>query len=214
MSVEERTRVAYHEGGHAILGLLLPGADPVNRVTIVPHGMALGVTYQRPEDDRHSYSEQYLHARIVGAMGGRAAEEVVFEAHTTGAENDMQQATDLARQMVTRWGMSERLGPVTLAPREGASGGNLEGFGLGGGKPYGAATADAIDAEVQRLLEEAASEATRLLQTHRRELDGLAAALLEHETLDEPAIRRATGLLIIPRVASVPLRPAVTSNAR
>src|SRR5215211_5267438 len=107
MSVEERTRVAYHEGGHAILGLLLPGADPVNRVTIVPHGMALGVTYQRPEDDRHSYSEQYLHARIIGAMGGRAAEEVVFEMYTTGAENDMQQATELARQMVTRWGMSE-----------------------------------------------------------------------------------------------------------
>src|SRR6266700_6080772 len=146
MSVEERTRVAYHEGGHAILGLLLPGADPVNRVTIVPHGMALGVTYQRPEDDRHSYTEQYLHSRIVGAMGGRAAEEVVFEAHTTGAENDMQQATDLARQMVTRWGMSERLGPVTLAPREATSGSNLESFGFGNGKPYGSATADAIDA--------------------------------------------------------------------
>jgi cell division protease FtsH len=212
MSVEERTRVAYHEGGHAILGLLLPGADPVNRVTIVPHGMALGVTYQRPEDDRHSYSEQYLHGRIVGAMGGRAAEEVVFETHTTGAENDMQQATDLARQMVTRWGMSERLGPVTLAPREGTSGGSLEGFGFGGSKPYGSATADAIDAEVQRLLEEAASEAKRLLQTHRRELDGLAAALLEHETLDEPAIRRATGLLVIPRLAPVPLRTAVASS--
>ena len=89
MSIEERTRVAYHEGGHAILGLLMPGADPVNRVTIVPHGMALGVTYQRPEDDRHSYSEQYLHARIVGAMGGRSAEEVVFDAHTTGSENNI-----------------------------------------------------------------------------------------------------------------------------
>jgi cell division protease FtsH len=147
MSVEERTRVAYHEGGHAILGLLVPGADPVNRVTIVPHGMALGVTYQRPEDDRHSYSEQYLHARIVGAMGGRAAEEVVFGTHTTGAENDMQQATELARQMVTRWGMSERLGPVTLAPRDGTSGGGPDGFGFGG-KPYGSATADAVDAEV------------------------------------------------------------------
>jgi len=214
MSVEERTRVAYHEGGHAILGLLLPGADPVNRVTIVPHGMALGVTYQRPEDDRHSYSEQYLHARIVGAMGGRAAEEVVFETRTTGAENDMQQATDLARQMVTRWGMSERLGPVTLAPREATSGGNLESFGFGNGKPYGSATADAIDAEVQRLLEDAASEATRLLQTHRRELDGLAAALLEHETLDEPAIRRATGLLVIPRVAPVPLHTVVPTAKR
>ena len=199
--------MAYHEGGHAILGLLLPGADPVNRVTIVPHGMALGVTYQRPEDDRHSYSEQYLHARIVGAMGGRAAEEVVFDTHTTGAENDMQQATDLARQMVTRWGMSARLGPVTpRATRRQPSEASLEGFGAGAGKPYGSATADAIDAEVQRLLEEAASEATRLLQAHRRELDGLAAALLEHETLDEPAIRRATGLMVIPRVTPVPLR--------
>jgi cell division protease FtsH len=209
MSVEERTRVAYHEGGHAILGLLLPGADPVNRVTIVPHGMALGVTYQRPEDDRHSYSEQYLHARIVGAMGGRSAEEMVFDAHTTGAENDMQQATDIARQMVTRWGMSPRLGPVTLAPREGTSAGSLESFGLGGAKPYGTATADAIDAEVQRLLEEAASEASSMLRAHRRELDALAAALLEHETLDEPAIRRATGLLVIPRVALVPPRADV-----
>jgi cell division protease FtsH len=211
MTVEERTRVAYHEGGHAILGLLMPGADTVNRVTIVPHGMALGVTYQRPEDDRHSYSEQYLHARIVGAMGGRSAEEVVFETHTTGAENDMQQATDLARQMVTRWGMSARLGPVTLAPRDGAGTGSLESFAFGGAKPYGAATADAIDAEVQRLLEEAASEASRILRAHRRELDALAAALLEHETLDEPGIRRATGLLVIPRVPPAALRPAVAS---
>ncbi len=209
LSTDERTRVAYHEGGHAILGLLLPGADPVNRVTIVPHGMALGVTYQRPEDDRHSYSEQYLHARIVGAMGGRSAEEIVFDARTTGAENDMQQATDLARQMVTRWGMSERLGPVSLAPRDGVSGGGLDGLGAGQGRPYGAAMADAIDLEVQRLLEDAASEATRLLETHRRELDQLAAALLEHETLDEAAIRRATGLMASSGVTvAVPLLTA------
>jgi cell division protease FtsH len=180
----------------------------------MPRGQALGVTYQRPEDDRHNYSEEYLRARITGAMGGRAAEEVVYGGRTTGAENDMQQATDLARQMVTRWGMSERLGPVTLAPPEGSSGGGLEGFGLGG-KPYGAAMADAIEAEVERLLKEAAVEAQHLLETHRRELDGLAAALLEHETLDEPAIRRATGLLVIPRVAPLP-RPAAlaASSAR
>jgi cell division protease FtsH len=136
---------------------------------------------------------------------------VVFEMYTTGAENDMQQATELARQMVTRWGMSERLGPVTLAPREGIAGSGLEGFGMAG-KPYGAAMADAIDAEVQRLLKEAADEARRLLEAHRHELDGLAAALLEHETLDEPAIRRATGLLAIPRVAPLPLRPAVANT--
>ena len=125
----------------------------------------------------------------------------------------MQQATDLARQMVTRWGMSERLGPVTLAPREGTPGASLESFGFGSGKPYGSATADAIDDEVQRLLEEAAGEASRLLLAHRRELDALAAALLEHETLDEPSIRRATGLLVIPRVMPLPLRPSVGTSA-
>jgi cell division protease FtsH len=205
MSLEERTRVAYHEGGHALLGLLLPGADPVNRVTIVPHGMALGVTYQRPEDDRHSYSEEYLHARIVGAMGGRLAEEVVFGTRTTGAENDMQQATGLARQMVTRWGMSERLGPVSLAPPDGSYPSAMDGFGFGAGKPYSETTAEAIDAEVRRLLEEAAAEAGRLLTVHRGELDALATALLAQETLDELAIRRATGLLARPRVEPVPV---------
>src|SRR5579859_4814464 len=148
MSVEERTRVAYHEGGHALLGLLVPGADPVNRVTIMPHGMALGVTYQRPENDRHSYSEQYLRARMVGAMGGRVAEDMVFAMRTTGAENDMQQATDLARQMVTRWGMSARLGPVTLAPREDPFLARDPFAGMGGSKPYSEATAEVIDAEV------------------------------------------------------------------
>ena len=118
MSPEERERVAYHEGGHAILGLVVPGADPVNRVTIVPRGQALGVTYQRPEDDRYNYPEAYLRARIVGALGGRAAEETVYGTRTTGAENDIEQATNLARAMVTRWGMSEKLGTVQLAPRE------------------------------------------------------------------------------------------------
>jgi cell division protease FtsH len=213
MSLEERTRVAYHEGGHTILGLLLPGADPVNRVTIVPHGMALGVTYQRPEDDRHSYTEQYLRARVTGAMGGRAAEEIVFGMQTTGAENDMQQATDIARQMVTRWGMSALMGPVTLAPRDGGSTGVADGFGFGQGKPYSEATAEGIDAEVRRLIEEAAAEATRLLELHRSELDALAAALLEQETLDEPGIRRATGLLPIPRFEQVPLRTAAFTAA-
>src|SRR5438552_11037329 len=112
MSPAERERVAYHEGGHTILGLLVPGADPVNRVTIMRRGQALGVTYQRPEDDRHNYSEEYLRARITGAMGGRGAEEVVYGGRTTGAENDNQHGTRLARQLVTRTGMSEKLGPV------------------------------------------------------------------------------------------------------
>src|SRR5690606_30001056 len=109
-------RIAYHEAGHAILGLIVPGADPVHRVTIVPRGMALGVTYQRPAEDRYHYSEDYLRARIIGMLGGRAAEEVVYGTKTTGAENDIAQATELARNMVARWGMSDKLGMVQLAP--------------------------------------------------------------------------------------------------
>src|SRR5204863_6292020 len=117
LSHADKERIAYHEGGHAILGLVVPGADPVNRVTIVPRGQALGVTYQRPDSDRYNYPEAYLRARIVGMLGGRAAEELVYGTRTTGAESDIEQATSLARNMVTRWGMSEKLGLVQLAPR-------------------------------------------------------------------------------------------------
>jgi cell division protease FtsH len=193
MSPAERERVAYHEGGHTILGLLVPGADPVNRVTIMPRGQALGVTYQRPEDDRHNYSEEYLRARITGAMGGRAAEEVVYGGRTTGAENDIQQATDLARQMVTRWGMSEKLGPVTLSPREDPylRGDSFPGLG---GKPYSEATAKTVDDEVERILQECYTDGVRLLTEHRDALDRLARALLEHETLDEQEILRVSQL--------------------
>ena len=107
--------MAYHEGRQTILALILPGSDPVNRVTIQRHGQAHGVTYQQPEDDGHNYDEAYLRRRIVSALGGRAAEEIVYQTRATGAERDMQQATSIARQMVTRWGMSDKLGPVTLA---------------------------------------------------------------------------------------------------
>ena len=129
LSHEDRERIAYHEGGHAILGLVVPGADPVHRVTIVPRGQALGVTYQRPDSDRYNYPESYLRARIVGMLGGRAAEEIVYGTKTTGAESDIEQATGLARRMVTRWGMSERLGMVQLAPRENPYLGGPEGYG-------------------------------------------------------------------------------------
>ena len=204
MSPAERERVAYHEGGHTILGLLVPGADPVHRVTIMPRGQALGVTYQRPEDDRHNYSEEYLRARITGAMGGRAAEEVVYGGRTTGAENDMQQATDLARQMVTRWGMSEKLGPVTLAPREDPFLGRNPYAGFGESKPYSEATAQVVDGEVERILQECYGEGVRLLHEHRDSLDRLAHALLEHETLDEAEIIRVTGIRPAPRGAEAP----------
>src|SRR5882672_12810482 len=118
LSDDDRKRIAYHESGHAILGLVVPGADPVHRVTIVPRGQALGVTYQRPQTDRYNYPEGYLRARIIGMLGGRAAEEIVYGTKTTGAESDIEQATALARRMVMRWGMSERIGLVQLAPRE------------------------------------------------------------------------------------------------
>jgi cell division protease FtsH len=205
MSPAERERVAYHEGGHTILGLLVPYADPVNRVTIMPRGQALGVTYQRPEDDRHNYSEEYLRARITGAMGGRAAEEVVYGGRTTGAENDMQQATDLARQMVTRWGMSEKLGPVTLAPRDDGFLARDPWAGFGGSKPYSEATAELIDAEVERILNECYANGVRLIEDNREALDRLARALLERETLDEQEIIKVSGIQPAPRSQDMPL---------
>jgi cell division protease FtsH len=209
MSPEDRERIAYHEGGHAILGLVVPGADPVNRVTIVPRGQALGVTYQRPEDDRYNYPEAYLRARIVGALGGRAAEEMVYGTKTTGAENDIEQATDLARRMVTRWGMSEKLGTVQLAPRENAF--------LGGSypseKPFSEETARTVDSEVLRIIGECHDEALRLLTKHRGELDALAQALLERESLDEEEILEVTGLPPAPPLENSKV-PVSSSSSR
>jgi cell division protease FtsH len=192
LSPQDRERIAYHEGGHAILGLVVPGADPVHRVTIVPRGQALGVTYQRPDSDRYNYPEAYLRARIVGIVGGRAAEEIVYGTRTTGAESDIEQATQLARQMVTRWGMSERLGMVQLAPRENLYLGGAAGFGAT--KPFSEETARTIDAEVLRIIDESHAEARRLLTQNRHALDALAQALLTRETLDEQEIHRVTGL--------------------
>jgi len=202
LSRADRERIAYHEGGHAILGLVVPGADPVNRVTIVPRGQALGVTYQRPASDRYNYPEAYLRARIVGMLGGRAAEEVVYGTKTTGAESDIEQATGLAQRMVTRWGMSERLGLVQLAPRESPY---LTGpMGYGGAKPFSEATAAAIDAEVRAILHEGHEEAMRLLTEHRKQLDALADALLSRETLNEQDILAVTGLSRAPALPDGP----------
>jgi cell division protease FtsH len=209
LSQHDRERVAYHEGGHAILGLVMPGADPVQRVSIVPRGQALGVTYQRPDSDRYNYPEEYLRARIVGIMGGRAAEEVVFGTRTTGAQNDIEQATQLARNMVTRWGMSPRLGMVQLAPRENAFMGGGEMFG--GSKPYSEETASLIDAEVLRIIRESYEAAVRLLQQHRNALDALAQGLLVRETLDEQEILRITKLPPAPPLETAML-PAGTET--
>jgi cell division protease FtsH len=190
LSPEDRERIAYHESGHAILGLVVPGADPVHRVTIVPRGQALGVTYQRPQTDRYNYPEAYLRARIVGMLGGRAAEEIVYGTKTTGAANDIEQATQLARSMVTRWGMSDAVGLVALAPRENPYLGGM----YASEKPYSEETARRVDAEVQRIIDESHEQAKRLLQEHRKQLDALVEALLARETLDEREILEVTGL--------------------
>ena len=193
LSRADKERIAYHEGGHAILGLVVPGADPVNRVTIVPRGQALGVTYQRPDSDRYNYPEAYLRARIVGMLGGRAAEEIVYGTKTTGAENDIEQATGLARGMVTRWGMSERLGLVQLAPRDNPYLSNAAG-GYAGARPFSEDTAKAVDAEILKIINESHEQAKRLLSEYRKQLDALAQALVARETLNEQEILQVTGL--------------------
>ena len=186
----DRKRTAYHEAGHALLALLVPGGDPVHRVSIVPRGMALGATYQLPVDDRTSYAEDYLRARITSTLGGRAAEKLVYGVVTTGAENDLQQVTEIARHMVLRWGMSEKLGPISfVVPQD-------EGLPPAfQHQPYSEATAELIDVEVRRIVEECHREADRLLAAHRPKLDALAQALLKAESLNEKEIREATGVL-------------------
>jgi cell division protease FtsH len=185
MSTEDRRRTAYHEGGHAIVGMLTPGADPVRKISIIPRGMALGVTFSAPDADRFNYSLEELEAKIKVALGGRAAEEIVYGDITTGAESDIQQLTQIARYMVARWGMSEAIGPVAV--------------GVDGGPPWAGPsvsprTQELIDSEIRRIAEEAHQEVLVLLREHRSKLDGLADALLAHETLDEDDAYAAAGI--------------------
>jgi cell division protease FtsH len=194
ISPEDRRRTAYHEGGHAVVGMLTPGADPVRKVSIIPRGLALGVTLSTPEDDRFNYSEQELRAKIRVSLGGRVAEELVFGEPTTGAESDIQQVTRLARGMVERWGMSEKVGFLTVAPQDGQS------MLLPGADPVSEATQELVDAEVRRIVDEEQDATERLLADNRERLDSLAEALLERETLDEADAYAAAG---IDRVAAV-----------
>jgi cell division protease FtsH len=187
LTPSDRERIAYHESGHALLGLVVPGADPVRKVTIIPHGGALGVTIQRPIDDRFNYGEDYLRARIVGALGGRAAEQVVYGVVSTGAANDLQQVTAIAHEMVVTWGMSPKIGPVAF--REDGSGN-----ALGLTRPYSEATAREVDMEVKRIADECFAEAIRLLIEHRDQLDALTLALLKDDSLGEEQILSVTGL--------------------
>ncbi|MBD0744454.1 ATP-dependent zinc metalloprotease FtsH [Streptomyces sp. CBMA152] len=189
MPQEERRRTAYHESGHALLGMLQPGADPVRKITIVPRGRALGVTLSTPDADKYAYTEDYLRGRIIGALGGMAAEHVVFDVITTGAENDLEQVTNLARGMVARWGMSKKIGPLTALPSDAQ-----QAYGLSAAPQ----TLDNIDGEMRRIVDECYAEACRLLRDNRARLDALAEALLQNETLEEEAAYRAAG---IPRLA-------------
>jgi cell division protease FtsH len=180
----QRRRTAYHEAGHALIGMLQPGADPVRKVSIIPRGRALGVTLSTPESDRYGYDANYLRGRIVGALGGMAAEQEVFDIVTTGAESDLEMVTRIARSMVGRWGMSERIGTLSVLPAEGDP--RLAGISEG--------LLDAVDEEVRRITDECYGEARRLIRENRSRLDAIVAQLLVHESLDEPEIYAAAGI--------------------
>jgi cell division protease FtsH len=187
---DQRRRTAYHEAGHALLGMLQPGADPVRKVSIIPRGRALGVTLSTPESDRYGYDANYLRGRIIGALGGMASEQEVFDIVTTGSESDLETVTRIARSMVGRWGMSERIGTLSVLPAEGDP--RMAGISDG--------LLDAVDEEVRRITDECYAEARRLLRENRAKLDAIVTQLLAHESLDEPEIYAAAGIA----------RPAVT----
>ena len=190
LTADERRVTAYHEAGHALVALFTPEADPVRKVSIVPRGQTLGVTHIAPADERHSYSRRYLLALIATALGGRVAEQQVFGDITTGAENDLQQATKIAREMVTRWGMSEQIGAIFLAgEREVFLGRDVS---LGQEKEHSERLASQVDEEIQRIIGERYVAVQNLLQQHRDQLEQLAQALVEREVVEQEELLRIT----------------------
>jgi cell division protease FtsH len=204
LSPADRERTAYHESGHALVGMLTAGADPVRKVSIIPRGMALGVTLSTPDSDRVSYTLEELQAKIKVALGGRGAEEVVYGAITTGAESDIQQLTQIARQMIGRWGMSPTIGPIAVLPDEG------QGMLLPGASETSQETQRLVDEEVHTLVEGAHREVTQLLEEHRGQLEHLAQALLKAETLDAPNAYAAAGVPMGEQEPA-PVAPAVAA---
>jgi cell division protease FtsH len=198
MSEEDRRRTAYHEAGHALVGMLTPHADPVRKVSIIPRGRSLGVTFSAPDDDRLNYDEETLVARIHVALAGRAAEELVFGNHTTGAESDLEQVTAIARQMVGRWGMSDAIGPLVAFPA------GEEAF-VPGAQIASPDTQRLVDEEARRIAIAAENDVTDVLAEHRDKLDALALALLEHETLDQRDAYEAAGVALGARRGPSPL---------
>ena len=195
----DKRQTAYHEAGHALIGMLTPGADPVRKISIVPRGRALGVTVQSSDSDRYGFTADYLLGRIVGTLGGRAAEELVYGQYTSGAENDLEIVTAIARQMVGRWGMSEAIGPISVLPPPGQEGSAQMALGLLAGE-----TRERFDAEIRRIIDEGYQRALELLRENRARLDALVAALLEQETLDEVDAYHIAGVDRSAHVAAEP----------
>jgi cell division protease FtsH len=187
ISEEEKKLTAYHESGHALIGKLVPGSDPVHKMTIIPRGLALGVTHYLPVDEKHTHSKKYLETKLLHLMGGRVAEQLVFGELSTGAANDIERATNLARKMVCEWGMSDKLGPLTFGKKEEQI---FLGREIATHRDYSEETAQEIDQEVKRIVEEAEKTATRLLTSNMDKLHLLASALLEREILDGEEIDR------------------------
>jgi len=188
MSEQEKRNTAFHEAGHAIVGMSLPEHDPVYKVTIIPRGRALGVTMFLPEEDRYSYSKRRIEGQITSLFGGRIAEELVFgpDAVTTGASNDIERATTLARNMVTKWGLSERLGPLSYMEDEGEV---FLGRSVTQHKQVSDVTAHVIDEEIRRVIDTAYANARRILEENREKLDVMAGALIKYETIDEEQLK-------------------------
>ncbi|HZM68960.1 MAG TPA: hypothetical protein VFB95_01170, partial [Candidatus Cryosericum sp.] len=183
---EEKRLTAFHEAGHALVAALLPHTDPLHKVTIIPRGMALGLTQQLPTEEKHNYTKEQLQSRIAVCMGGRIAEDMVFQEISTGAQNDIEQATEMARKMVCEWGMSETLGPLTYGKKEEQI---FLGKEFNRHQDYSEATALKIDAEIKRIVTEQYERAQRTLSDNRDVLNRVAEALLEHEVLDAEQLK-------------------------
>ena len=183
---DEKSATAFHEAGHAVLAYVLEHADPVPKVSIIPRGLALGVTMQLPTRERHSYNSEYILDRIVVSMGGRCAEKIVFGSYTTGANDDLVRSTELARKMVREWGMSERIGPMAWGTQNAV----FLGKDLMQTRDYSDETSRVIDVEVERILREQEERAMKALTEHRAGLEGVARALVEHETIDGTEVAR------------------------
>ncbi|MGH8057764.1 MAG: ATP-dependent metallopeptidase FtsH/Yme1/Tma family protein, partial [Candidatus Entotheonellia bacterium] len=199
ISDQEKKVTAFHESGHTLVAKLLPGSDPVHKVTIIPRGLALGVTQQLPIDDRHTYAREYLLNNLSIMMGGRVAEEIVFKQITTGAGNDIERATELARKMVCEWGMSDRMGPLAFGKKEEQI---FLGREIAQHRDYSELTAQAIDAEVNRLVTENYQRAKDLLQRNVDKLYLLAEALLDREVLDGREIDAILNNGVLPELAT------------